>query len=1078
MSVVDVVGLIKPELMELQENVRILRFGKEEGLSLVKTAQVADQSLNDGVQSGRADGALRSAAYQLRDLVEVALHLVKRLQTPDKFLKTCSTAGQFRSQVAEIENRMMASVVVNGLAKSIEITSYIRTLKLSHKRDTSVLKQELRVLISEGVGKLQEDMNRFFDSSSNPDGFENWYVHSSELEVFTQRIGAGRQGSLWMGRYRGEAVAVKDFYLNSRKDLDRFRAEVSIATRSIHPNIVLSIGAWYPTKPQSRIFDKEDSLTHPPLPGRQPAKLLMEPLRHGDLLSAIPRLNITKKGEIVKDIIRGVSYLHDCKILHRDLKPQNILLTKEDEAKVGDFWLSKQLIGSTAWMPTRVGNSVYLAPELVHHGAKHTFSSDIFSVGALVFHLYSGRSPTEVEGNGSDESAHSEISNSVVGTDRRRFPTEQMGTAPEWARWLVDCCTRSRAEERPPLWVVRQVVESGLQGGEFSVSLPLIVTPLARTLTSIATDISQDTLVSLTSTSSLDGAMKSMDFESAFDDEDNPSYALFSYSELLRRLQEFGVFEMRERLNLLVARYRQSPAMKPEVLEQLDLVVHALELSQPALLKHSSATQLATQLYGRLAPVAESRSLIQRLLKSVEMKVPLPWIKPWTNETGLFVPQGPLRMSLTNERYWVRSMACLGNGLVVVAGDLTGTLQVWDIEMGQRWKEFRARSMNELSVNPVRSVTSMNDGRRVLCGCADSKIKLMDVDTGRCLKTLVGHRQGVISTALVGDGAHMVSGGIDSTINVWHLESGKCRRTLKSLSSHTHWVSALSELGDGRRVISGSFDKTVKIWDTDKGKCLSTLFGHNDAVNSVGAVAYGVQIVSGSEDRSMKVWDTETGRCFRTFNDPTYGHTDGVTQVVGVGDGRRALSASRDKTIKLWDCDTSRPVLTFNGHVGEVLSIAVLEDGRRFISGSSDGTIKVWDTRCASRSLAVVPLGEPTLMDQYARLSRKSSGLITNFKSRIGLVGREEPKLIRNTKPIVNRAIDGSPERRSTGLRDSNLRSSERAWTIDQLLEEAEACLDVSMLGGERVTENTSNGQQVSIRSDLGSVKFIVVEYR
>ncbi len=62
-----------------------------------------------------------------------------------------------------------------------------------------------------------------------------------------------------------------------------------------------------------------------------------------------------------------------------------------------------------------------------------------------------------------------------------------------------------------------------------------------------------------------------------------------------------------------------------------------------------------------------------------------------------------------------------------------------------------------------------------------------------------------------------------TTVRLWNLDTGAC---LKTLEGHTHYVDSVALTPDGRRALSGSWDKTLRLWDLDTGDCLKTLEGH------------------------------------------------------------------------------------------------------------------------------------------------------------------------------------------------------------------------------------------------------------
>ncbi|KAI0060847.1 WD40 repeat-like protein [Artomyces pyxidatus] len=98
----------------------------------------------------------------------------------------------------------------------------------------------------------------------------------------------------------------------------------------------------------------------------------------------------------------------------------------------------------------------------------------------------------------------------------------------------------------------------------------------------------------------------------------------------------------------------------------------------------------------------------------------------------------------------------------------------------------------------------------------------------------------------------LVSGSLDNTIKLWDVDSGK---TLRTLFGHIEGVWAVAS--DNMRLVSGSHDRTIKVWSRDDGRCVTTLVGHTGAVT---CLALGEdKIVSGSDDGDVRIWCFCTG---------------------------------------------------------------------------------------------------------------------------------------------------------------------------------------------------------------------------
>ena len=129
----------------------------------------------------------------------------------------------------------------------------------------------------------------------------------------------------------------------------------------------------------------------------------MEYADGGDLASKIH--DVKEAGEtlseeeiidIFQQIWDGMKYWHDRKIVHRDIKSQNIFLTSKGEAKIGDFGIAKILEHTQDNLQTLVGTPWYLSPEIIENKG-YNLKSDIYSLGVMLYEMWALKHPYKAE---------------------------------------------------------------------------------------------------------------------------------------------------------------------------------------------------------------------------------------------------------------------------------------------------------------------------------------------------------------------------------------------------------------------------------------------------------------------------------------------------------------------------------------------------------------------------------------------------------------------------------------------------------------------------------------------------------
>ena len=196
-------------------------------------------------------------------------------------------------------------------------------------------------------------------------------------------LGEGGMGDVYLGEHvsikRKVAIKVlKPELVKNEEIRKRFKNEASMLAHLQHPNIVGLID----------YIEQEDGLY-----------LIMEYVDGRELDEVIKNLSapisIDRAKKLMKQILEAFSYAHQNGIVHRDVKPSNIIITADDQIKVLDFGIAK-LVGDTQHQLTKTGTQVgtvyYMSPEQVK-GKELDLRSDIYSLGVTFYELLSGVCP-------------------------------------------------------------------------------------------------------------------------------------------------------------------------------------------------------------------------------------------------------------------------------------------------------------------------------------------------------------------------------------------------------------------------------------------------------------------------------------------------------------------------------------------------------------------------------------------------------------------------------------------------------------------------------------------------------------
>ncbi|MBI3837181.1 MAG: serine/threonine protein kinase, partial [Planctomycetia bacterium] len=292
------------------------------------------------------------------------------------------------------------------------------------------------------------------------------------------------------------------------------------------------------------------------------------------------------------------------------------------------------------------------------------------------------------------------------------------------------------------------------------------------------------------------------------------------------------------------------------------------------------------------------------------------------------------QQTLTGHTGDVYAAQVVGDGRRLVSAGRDGTLRLWDLANDKR-AQILARYPDELGFAALSP-----DGIALATGGDDGTIRLWNLAEGRETRHFVGHANWVTCGVISPQGDQLATSGRDNVIRLWAIPSGEL---LAELPGHTATVESLSYLPDGKSLVSTGNDFTLRIWDlmaksgaviatypvlancvacSHDGRRLATacsdynvyvwdvatrsqcgrLSGHTEVVECVAFSPDDTRLASASVDGTVRVWDLEKLTQIESF----LGHTSRVWSVAWLPDNATLVSAGGDGTIQLWRSGASR----------------------------------------------------------------------------------------------------------------------------------------------------------------------------